>query len=105
MAMIPTPAPTLAPLAEGSGATWDSHIAAVFQKTCGACHASPGQSGLVMATYEGLMAGGKDGKVITPGDPDSSAVVQLISAGHFAKFNDDDMQLVTDWIAAGAPEN
>ena len=104
-AMIPTPAPTPEPLAEGVGATWDTHIADIFTKTCSACHGVSGQSGLDMSTYEALMTGGINGAVVVPGEIDKSTVIGLTKSGHFAKFSADDLQMVSDWIAAGAPEN
>jgi hypothetical protein len=104
-AMIPTPTAVPEPLAEGVAATWDSRVAGIFQSTCSACHSSAGQSGLDVTSYAALMAGGNSGAAVVPGDPDKSPVIGLTTAGHFAQFSADDLQMVSDWIAAGAPEN
>src|ERR1044072_5624311 len=60
-----------------SGAAADSapafatSVAPIVQKTCVSCHSSAShKGGLVLDSYEALMKGGKDGKVVVAHDPD-----------------------------------
>ncbi|GAB4574630.1 MAG: hypothetical protein Kow0077_22170 [Anaerolineae bacterium] len=87
-------------------ATTYASLQPVLVETCGRCHSGEdAPAGLDVSTYETLMAGGEDGPVIAPGDPDASLILQVLNEGHFARLDDDQMQLLMDWIAAGAPES
>ena len=52
------------------------------------------------------MAGGEDGLVITAGDAQNSLLVQKQSGPepHFSQLTAQELDLVTQWIQAGAPE-
>jgi hypothetical protein len=50
------------------------------------------------------MKGGKDGAVIVPGDSAGSLLIQIQSSQHFANLSAADLELVKQWIGAGAPE-
>ena len=90
----------------GAGAaTYAAQIEALFTGKCGACHSEKVASGgLVLTTYAGVMAGGADGPVVVPGDAENSLIVQVQRGAHFGKLSDDELQMVIDWINAGAPE-
>jgi hypothetical protein len=62
--------------------------------------------GLNLTTYSTAMSGSQNGPVIIPGDPDNSLLIQKQSGEqpHFGQLSPDELQLVTEWIAAGAPE-
>jgi hypothetical protein len=49
---------------------------------------------------------GGSGSIIVPGDPESSLLVQKQSSAtaHFDQLSASELQLVLDWIKAGAPE-
>jgi hypothetical protein len=58
-----------------------------------------------MLTYSGLMKGGSDGPVVVPGDLANSLLFQVQSKGnHFANLTPDELEIVKQWIEAGAPE-
>ena len=59
----------------------------------------------MLETYNDTMIGGKDGPVVILGDAEASEIVKRQRSGHFAKFDDAELQLVIDWINNGAPEN
>jgi hypothetical protein len=61
---------------------------------------------LNLTTYEGAMAGGSSGPAILAGDPENSLVVQKQTGDqpHFSPFTPEELDLVIDWIADGAPE-
>ena len=50
------------------------------------------------------MAGNRGGPVVEPGDPANSYILEVQGEEHYANLTPDQMQLLTDWIAAGAPE-
>ncbi len=81
-------------------------IGPLLEARCGACHGEGGLQGLDVTTYETLMRGGVSGLAIIPGDPEGSLLVQRQSGdeAHFGQFSTEELALVFEWIAAGAPE-
>ena len=105
LASLP-PVPTPAPLPSGGPLTYNDTIGPLFQARCGACHSQNGSLGLDLTSYQAAMTGSANGAVITAGDPENSKLVQVQSGDqpHFGQFSPDELQLVIDWITAGAPE-
>ena len=62
--------------------------------------------GLDLTSYASAMAGSQNGPVIIPGDPDNSPLIlkQTGEQAHFGQLSPEELQLVSEWIAAGAPE-
>jgi hypothetical protein len=53
------------------------------------------------------LAGSDNGPVIVPSDPDASPIVEKMAnneSPHFAQLTDQELELLIDWIAIGAPE-
>ncbi len=100
------PTPTPSPLNLSGALTCDATIGPLFQSRCGACHGEDGLQGLNLTTYQGAMHGGIDGPVIVPGDANGSLLVQKQSGStpHFSQLTPEELQLVINWINAGAPE-
>jgi nitrate/TMAO reductase-like tetraheme cytochrome c subunit len=99
----PVPAPSGVPAAENP--TYAANVGALFGSKCGACHnATTLAGGLDVTSFAALMLGGKDGEVIVPGDPAGSLVVGVQSAQHFANLSNAELEIVRQWIDAGAPE-
>lgn len=86
--------------------TFDGQIGALLASRCTGCHGEQGIQGLDMTSYQSLMAGSDNGPVIVAGDPDASLLVQKQSAEqpHFAQLDQQELEAVIAWIAAGAPE-
>jgi mono/diheme cytochrome c family protein len=104
----PTPTSTLPPT-PATGAvvlTWDGSLGPLFQAKCGACHGTAVKlAQLSFATYADAIKGGQDGAVILPGNPAGSLLVQKQQAGgHPGQLTTEELVLVSQWIAAGAPE-
>lgn len=76
----------------------------LFVQECGGCHGPVPSKDLRLTDYASLMAGASDGPVITPGNPDESRMLQVLTAGHFATLSDHQMELLKQWITDGAPE-
>ena len=99
----PTPEPTPVDI---ENPTFDSVISLLFEDKCNVCHGgSSPQKGLDLSTYAGILEGGESGPAVIPGDSAGSLLVQVQSGSHFATFSDDELQIVKNWIDAGAPEN
>src|SRR5689334_3328900 len=84
-------------------------IRPIFADTCYKCHGPQKQKGkLRLDSVEAIMKGGKDGKVLAPGDPDKSEIYKRII---LSKDDDDVMppegdplpkdktNLIKQWIA------
>jgi len=98
----PSPTPTRAPVV--SNPTFDANIQPVFAARCTLCHnASAPSAYLDLSSYTGVMKGGKNGAVITPGDAALSLLVKIQSNQHFANLSAAELVLVEQWIIAGAP--
>ena len=102
---IPTPTPAPAkPATSSASASYDSNIGALFTTKCGACHGAAASGGLNVTTYADLMKGGKDGVVVAPNDSANSLLVKTQSEKHFFNLTPEELDLVKQWIDAGAPE-
>jgi hypothetical protein len=104
---IPTlaPTPTLEPGAEVGQYTWQGYFEGLFRNRCSTCHGVTKVSGLTLATYQDALTGGNSGPAIIPGNAQGSKLVQMQSLGnHPGQLTPEELQLVIDWINAGAPE-
>jgi hypothetical protein len=102
---LPPPEPeATAPVLSGAP-TYDNYISSLFTAKCSTCHGDLATAGLNLLTYETAMQGGAKGAVILQGDSVNSLLVQIQSTGkHFANLSQDELEIVKQWIDAGAPE-
>lgn len=82
----------------------------ILESRCATCHMGEFVSeGLDMNTYESLVEGSQNGPVIVPGDAGDSLLVEMVSEGKMPKrgqkLTPAQIQTITDWINAGAPNN
>lgn len=103
-AQLPTPVPTEPPAPVVGTPTYDANIGPLLSSKCGACHGAAATGGLNVTTFASLMKGGKDGAVIAADDSANSRLVQIQSAQHFVNLSPEELELVKQWIDAGAPE-
>jgi formate dehydrogenase gamma subunit len=101
---IPVPTATPAPV---TTLTWEGGIGQLMESKCVACHNSSSKlGGLDLSDYQVTLLGGNSGPAVVPGDPDSSTIIIIQSAGgHPGQFTDQELSQVTEWIENGAPEN
>ncbi|HLE90284.1 MAG TPA: hypothetical protein VI753_03975 [Anaerolineales bacterium] len=58
-----------------------------------------------MLTYAGIVNGSLNGLVIILGDSQNSVLFQLQRAGgHFASLTPEELEIIKQWIDAGAPK-
>jgi hypothetical protein len=82
----------------------------ILESRCAKCHMGEFVSeDLHMDTYESLMQGSDNGSVIVPGDAGESLLIQKLVEGKMPKrgpkLTPVQIQLIADWINAGAPNN
>ena len=82
----------------------------MLESRCGNCHMGEFTSAdLHMDTYESLMAGSQNGPVIVAGSAKESLLIQKISKGEMPKrgpkLTPEQVQILIDWINAGAQNN
>lgn len=105
------PTPTEA-LAEVTNATisFASDVLPIIESRCVNCHGGREiEEGLLLRTYDEIMAGSDNGPVIIPGDTEGSLLVELITTKEMPKkgpkLTPPQIQTITDWVAAGAQNN
>ncbi len=88
----------------------------VLYLRCTVCHGNRRrEAGLDLRTKAAMLAGGKSGPAIVPGEPDQSLILKRIHAGEMPPrrklvsvsvkpMTDAELKTLTEWIAAGAPE-
>lgn len=82
----------------------------IFENSCTKCHGVEQiKEGLDMRTYETLMAGSFNGTVITPGNAEDSFLAQQLLDGEMPKrgpkLTQEQIQIIINWINAGALNN
>jgi mono/diheme cytochrome c family protein len=82
--------------------TYVSTIGPLLSERCAGCHG--GTAGLTVTDYASLMTGSSSGPVISPGDPDGSRIVEVQQSGHYGQLTTSEIDILIEWITAGAPE-
>ncbi len=82
----------------------------IFESRCIKCHGGDSiKEGLDLKTYESLMAGSKNGSVITPGNANDSFLAQQVIDKEMPKrgpkLTPEQVQVIINWINAGALNN
>lgn len=98
------------PLPGAAGAPGDvsftKEIAPLIVARCGGCHVRNSRGELSMATYEAIMAGNKNGKIVITGKPEGSVIIDKIEGKEMppngAGIPDAEFAALKKWIAEGA---
>jgi hypothetical protein len=108
MVVLGTAVGSAAALEEEKPSSRDAQAAALLARHCLECHnPSERKGGLDLTRRERALAGGDTGKVLLPGDPDSSELVRRIESGKMpprgrAKLGNDERALLRRWVRGGA---
>jgi uncharacterized coiled-coil DUF342 family protein len=92
---------------------YDEHVQPLLRDKCFSCHNQDKQrGGVALHNYTALMEGGSSGKIVEPGAPDASKLFKVIAhleepnmPPKSPKLADAEINLIKEWIAAGALEN
>lgn len=102
----------LTPTAEpGAGPSFQADVLPLLQEKCGACHGTFG--GWDASSYEAVVQTGDHAPVVVPGDTQTSLLAQKLLGTQTvggpmppgSPLSQDEIQLLLDWIAAGARDN
>ena len=104
---IPASPPTQAAV---PGVSFANEVLPILKSRCINCHGGQKtEKDLNLTSYELLMAGSENGPVILPGDAANSPLAQSLIEKKMPKrgpkLKPDQVQLLIDWINAGAPNN
>jgi uncharacterized membrane protein len=113
--VAPPPTETAAPVEptatpEVSGVSFANDILPILQNRCFNCHGGEEtKEGLNLGSYATLMAGSDNGPVVVAGDAANSLLAQQLLNGKMPKrgpkLTPTQIQLIIDWINAGALNN
>jgi len=89
---------------------FSTDVMPIFQASCTICHGTLG--GWTATSYSSVMTSGIGGPVVIPGDAPNSLLVQKLKGTQqigsimppTGKLSDSQIQVIIDWINAGAPE-
>ncbi|MCX6082534.1 MAG: hypothetical protein NTW32_23650 [Chloroflexi bacterium] len=92
------------------GVSFTASIMPIMQVSCVSCHGGQKTSkGLDLKTYSSLMLGSQNGSMIVPGDATKSKLIESVQSGKMpkrgAKLTPAQIQLLVDWVNAGAQNN
>lgn len=90
--------------------SYKNDIQPILDNLCVNCHGGEKTArGLNLKSYEGVMAGSSRGPVVFAGDAGGSKLVLSVQMGSMpkrgTKLTADQIQLLVNWINAGAPNN
>jgi mono/diheme cytochrome c family protein len=102
---------TAPPATPASTPSFSGEVAPLLQQACGSCHGSLG--GWDASTYDSIIRSGDHGPAVVPGDLQGSLLARKLlgtqSTGGVmppgGSLPQDQVQLILDWIAGGAPDN
>jgi len=104
------------PNAAGAGTpgavSFSGQVAPIFQAKCAMCHSAQSKlGGWDSTSYQGVMAGGANGPAVIPSDAANSILAQRVQGLQgglmppTGALSASEIQIILDWIAAGAPNN
>jgi hypothetical protein len=98
---LPTPLPSATPLALLP--YWQANLEEVFAQRCTHCHGTA--AGLDLSTYATALQGSDNGPIIVPGNPGGSLIVEKMGKPHPGRLTGFELDVLMQWISAGAPES
>ena len=96
---------------ESDGQFFTESIQPIFEDHCHECHANSSRKGdFSLASREAILAGGKSGAAIVPGQPDRSLLIEAVRYGNddlqmppSGKLAAKEIEAIEKWIRLGAP--
>jgi nitrate/TMAO reductase-like tetraheme cytochrome c subunit len=103
---LPEPPPPEIEVIENELITYENTVGSLLVLRCVSCHGENAMVGLDFTSYETTMFGSDNGPVVLPAEPEGSSLilVQTRELPHFGQFHPEELDLVSQWIEAGAPE-
>src|SRR5262245_23756702 len=92
---------------------FEKKVRPILVDRCHKCHSAQSEKlkgGLLLDSRAGVLKGGEDGPVITPGAPEQSKLIEAIRYENpdlqmppKGKLPDDQIAILTEWVKMGAP--
>lgn len=94
-----------------TGISFSRDVMPILESRCASCHGTDG--GWDAATYDSVINSGDNGPVVIPGDVENSLLAQKLQGTQeegdkmppVLNLSSKKIQVILDWIAAGAPNN
>jgi len=104
------PAAATQPAAQGITVSFANDVLPIIESRCINCHGEDRvEKGLNLKTYTDVMAGSENGSVVTAGNAAASKLIELITNQKMPKrgpkLTPPQVQLITEWVNQGAPNN
>jgi hypothetical protein len=112
------PSPTAETIEAGDtgGVSFKNDVFPILERRCVKCHGGINddgeeriEEGLKLTSYDDLIAGSYNGPVIEPGNVENSFLIEQIVKGKMPKKEPrllpKEIELLTEWVRAGAPDN
>jgi len=105
-----TEEPTQESDAPAEAVSFSADVLPILQDRCVRCHGGQKtEEGLDLTSFASLMAGSSNGEVIASGDAENSFLIQQVVEGEMPKRGNpltaEQIQILTDWVNAGAEDN
>jgi len=89
-----------------SSVSFAKNVLPILNDRCSSCHGGPTpRAGVDLSSYDSVM----NSQVITPSDAQNSRLVIAVESGLMPRSGDpltaDQIQTITNWVNAGAPNN
>ena len=109
-AVATEPAAATQPAVEGATVSFANDVLPLIQSRCVNCHGGDRtEEGLNLTSHAAILAGSEHGAVIVPGDAANSLLVELVASQEMPKrgpkLTPPQVQILTDWVNQGAPDN
>lgn len=106
----PTPTEAEAGVEVDTTVSFSTDVLPILESRCVNCHGGERvEDGLSLRTYDEIMAGSENGAVVIPGNSVDSLLVEVVVTQEMPKrgpkLTPIQVQLLSDWVAAGAPNN
>jgi mono/diheme cytochrome c family protein len=106
----PAPTATPAPTVDLANVSFQDHVLPIFEQHCTECHGGDEpEEGLRLTSHAEVMAGSFNGSVVEPGDVENSYLIEQIVTGRMPKrgpkLTPQEIEIITAWVEAGAPDN
>ena len=106
----PSPTETKVEVEPATTVSFSADVLPIMESRCVNCHGGERvEDDLYLRSYDEIMAGSRNGSVIIPGNPEDSLLVEVVVTQEMPKrgpkLTPIQVQLLSDWVAAGAPNN
>ena len=111
-AITPTPGESAQPTSGGTLGSFSEQVLPIFKAKCMMCHNSEtALGGWDSTSYQSVMTSGESGSVVIAGDAVNSILAQRILGKQLGimpmsgQLPENELQIILDWITAGALDN